>query len=256
MESAVYRGWVRHRRMAPRRHAFRSSLYMLYLDLDELDTVFADRVLWSVERANVAAFHRADYLGDARVPLADAVRAVVHEATGRTPAGPVRMLTQLRCFGYCFNPVTFYYCFEPDGRTLDAVVAEITNTPWGERHRYVVSADDAPGAGSSVLRRRFDKAFHVSPFMGLDQRYDWSFTVPGRELLVHMENEEGGETVFDATLRMSRRPITGRTLAGCLLRHPWMTGKATAAIYLHAGLLWCKGTPFVPHPKSSGVARP
>ncbi len=251
--SAVYRGWVHHRRHAPRGHDFHYRLFMMYLDLDELDQVFERRWLWSVGKPNVASFRRADYLGDPSVPLKDAVLDVVHGHLGRRPAGAVRMLTHLRGLGLVFNPVTFYYVFDAAG-SLDAIVAEITNTPWGERHRYVVDARAATRSGTSPgVQARFPKTFHVSPFMGMDMDYAWTFAVPDAELLVHMENRGSGAgledgPVFDATLRMQRRPITARSLAGALLAHPAMAVKVKLAIYFQAARLWLKRVPFQTHP--------
>jgi DUF1365 family protein len=247
--SALYVGQVRHRRFLPRGHAFRYRLQMVYLDLDELDAVFADRWLWSVERANWASFRRRDYLGDPSVPLAEAVRARVGEATGRRPEGPIRMLTQLRQLGHCFNPVSFYYCFAPDGEQVEHLVAEITNTPWHERHAYVLDRADAGIAANGTLRWQFDKSFHVSPFMAMDHRYDWRFSAPGETLAVHMENRRGAELWFDATLTMRRRPLSGFECAKALLRHPFMTGKVTAGIYWQALRLWLKRIPFHDHPR-------
>ncbi len=252
MRSALYRGRVRHRRVLPRPRAFEYRVFQLYLDLDELDRVFAGRLLWSVERPNIASFRRRDYLrgprGDTRVPLKQAVLDVAEESLGRRPAGPVRMLTHLRYWGLCFNPVTFYWCFREDGETLDALVAEITNTPWNERHRYVLDADTAERRGDA-LRWTFDKTFHVSPFMPMEQEYRWSFTPVGERLVVHMENHADGELQFDATLSLARRPITGRTLAAALASHPWMTAKALLGIYGQAARLWLGRTPFHSHPK-------
>jgi DUF1365 family protein len=110
MHSALYIGQVKHRRQAPRVHEFRYPLFMAYLDLAELEQVFARRWFWSIDRANLASFRRSDHLGDPALPLADAVRELVAERTGVRPRGPIRLLTHLRYFGYCFNPVSFYYC--------------------------------------------------------------------------------------------------------------------------------------------------
>ncbi len=255
MNSALYFGQVDHRRIQPHRHEFSYPLFMVYLDLSELDEVFRGRWLWSATRPAVARFRRADYLGDPQRPLHEEVRNVV-EASGRPrPGGPVRMLTHLRYLGYVQNPVTFYYCFDTRDEAVDAVVAEVTNTPWGERHAYVVGAGavtdpeelDTPPAGEAGPTT-FAKAFHVSPFMPMDQRYRWAFTPPEAELGVHMENLEEGQKVFEATLRLQRREISGRSLAGALARHPWMTARVATAIYAQALRLWLKRTPFFLHP--------
>lgn len=246
MKSCVYEGTVRHRRFTPIRHEFRYRIFLLYLDLDELPGVFDGRWLWSARRAAPAWFRRADYLGDPAVPLADAVRDLVVARGGKRPAGPIRLLTHLRYWGYLQNPVSFYYCFDPTGTTVETVVAEVTNTPWNERHAYVVEAK----AGSSHLRASMPKVFHVSPFIPMDQRYDWRLSVPGERLHVGMTNLQAGERTFDATLALRRAPLTGPVLAGCLARHPWMTASVVAGIYRQAFRLWRRGVPFHPHPKT------
>ncbi|MEE7546570.1 DUF1365 domain-containing protein, partial [Xanthomonas sp. Kuri4-1] len=185
MHSAVYTGWVRHRRHAPRPLAFRYRLFLMYLDLAELDRVFHGRWLWSVGRRNLASFRRSDYLGDPAVPLDQAVRDCVHDHVGERPDGPIRLLTHLRTFGHVFNPVSFYYCFDRQER-LRWIVAEITNTPWRQRHAYVLPVAAARTRGG-VHAWRFDKRFHVSPFMGMDHAYDWRFSVPAAQLRVHMQ---------------------------------------------------------------------
>jgi len=220
---------------------------MMYVDLAELDEVFRGRWLWSARRPALAWLRRADYLGDPALPLDTAVREHVAAQTGVRPSGPIRMLTHLRYFGVGFNPVTFYYCFDANDTRVESIVAEITNTPWNERHAYVLSnaaADSTPRA----LRYRFAKEFHVSPFMPMEMDYDWSFGVPGERLSVNMQNFQQGARVFDATLDLTRREIGAGALARALLAFPCMTATVIAGIYLQAFKLWFKRIPFHAHP--------
>ena len=256
MNSALYRGWVRHRRRLPVPHEFRYRTFQVYLDLDELDEVFRRRWLWSTRRPAPAWFRRADHLGDPDRPLAECARDLVEERLGRRPEGPIRLLTNLRYWGYCMNPVSFYYCFEPGadaGADPVAIVAEVHNTPWGERHCYVLACDDRARSDGGRFAFEFPKEFHVSPFMPMELEYSWRFTSPDRQLLVHMENRRDGDKFFDATLSLERRPVTGRELAAVLLRHPFETAKVIAAIYVQAAKLWLKRCPVFPHPKDLPV---
>lgn len=231
----------------PRRHEFTYALFLMYIDLDELPKLFAGRWFWSNERTNVATFRRSDYYGDPSRPLADCVRSLVEARLGRRPAGPIRLLTHLRYFGACFNPVSFYFCFAPDGVTTEAIVAEVSNTPWGERHCYVLDAragGDSNGKHSFHLR----KSFHVSPFMPMDVDYAWRFVLSGKRLVIHMDNLRSGAKFFDATMTLERREIGTRTLSATLLRHPLMSLKVVAAIYFEAARLAIKRVPFFAHP--------
>ncbi|UGB38458.1 DUF1365 domain-containing protein [Frateuria soli] len=250
LSSAVYEGIVRHRRREPHAHAFQYRMAQLYLDLDELDRVFAGRWLWSVDRRNLAQFRRGDYLAPDTLPLAEAVRVRVAEATGHRPAGPIRLLTHLRYAGYVFNPVSFYYCHAADGSTLECILAEITNTPWKERHAYVLPVADARRRGR-VLAWSFPKSFHVSPFMPMARDYDWRFTAPGEDLHVHMDVLREGRREFDASLALQRRPLTGASLARVLWRYPLMTAQVIGAIHWQALRLWLKRNPVHDHPAAS-----
>jgi DUF1365 family protein len=251
--SCVYEGWVRHRRYGTVEHNMHHRLFMMYLDLDELPDLFDDRLLWSARRPAIAWFRRADHLGDPAEPLAESVRRLVELRTGRRPDGPVRLLTHLRYLGHCFNPVSFYYCYGVDGQRPLAVVAEVTNTPWGERHAYVLSAGQ-----TGVLTGQFDKRLHVSPLMGMDHVYDWRLTEPGHELSAHIDSRRDGVVAFDATLSMQRRELSAAVLRSVLVRHPAMTVRMVAHIYGHAARLRLKGARYFPNPSGTppaGAAR-
>ncbi|MEA2404688.1 MAG: uncharacterized protein QOE08_1335 [Thermoleophilaceae bacterium] len=247
--SAIYRGTVRHRRFKARENSFTTGLALTCIDLDELPRLLGGRLV--SRRPGLVRFRRSDYLGDPSQPLDESVRALVAERTGTRPAGPIRLLTQLRSFGHCFNPVSFYFCLDEAGERLESVVAEVTNTPWGERHAYVVSRE--PDAAGPVLTGSSEKVLHVSPFMGMDHRYEWRAAAPGETASVHIESHRDGALAFDATLALRRQPLTRRSLARITARYPFATLRVLALIYAHALGLKLKGARIHPHPKASSA---
>ncbi len=246
--SAVYEGWVRHRRFAPIEHSFRYRFFLTYLDLDELPGLLDRFPLYSARRRAPARFRRADFLGDPARPLAECARDAVEAETGARPAGPVRLLTGLRYLGHSFNPVSFYYCFDAAGERVEAVLAEVENIPWGERRGYVLARGERRG---NVLADELDKTLHVSPLMSMDQTYAFRATEPGARLSVHIESRpRGGEgKAFDATLALRRRELSQRLMAGLLVRYPAMSLQVVAKIYAQAARLKLKGARYHPHPE-------
>jgi DUF1365 family protein len=247
--SAVYEGTIRHRRFEPVDHAFSYRLFLMYLDLGELPEVLDPFPLFSARRAALACFRRDDFMGDLAQPLDECARDVVAAATGSRPTGPVRLLTGLRYYGHSFNPVSLYYCFAPDGEQVEAVVADVQNIPWGERHPYVLARGEQRG---TVLSEELEKSFHVSPLMGMDQTYSFRASEPGESLAVHIESRprgaEGGKT-FDATLNLRRRELSRGTLAGLLARYPAISLQTVAKIYAQSLRLKLKGAKYHPHPE-------
>ena len=238
--SALYVGTIRHRRVRDRASEFRHGLALAYLDLVELPSLLGGRLV--APGPGVVRFRRSDYLGREPLPLADTVRALVADRLGTAPTGPIRLLTQLRTLGHCFNPVSFYYCYDEDEQ-LQAMVAEVTNTPWGERHAYVIG-----GGAGRIIQGGMDKALHVSPFMEMDQRYEVRATDPAATLSVHISSHQDGERAFDATLALERRELTSRSLAKATIRHPVSTLRTLVLIYGHGLGLWLRRVPLVAHP--------
>lgn len=259
LHSAIYEGEVRHRRLTPTPHEFRFPLFMVYLDLAELDRVFSLTRFWSASRPAPARFRRADYFAATSTSLDASIRDRVESELNFRPSGPIRLLTHLRYFGFCFNPVSFYYCFNAAGDRLEAILAEITNTPWKERHAYVLDRRTSHVAGDHThLRWSFRKTFHVSPFMSMEIDYDWAFSEPGESLFVHMNlHPSQGEPLpagaktpktFGATLRLTRHELTPARMRAQLLRFPFMTARVLARIHFEALRLWLKRVPVHPHP--------
>ena len=219
----------------------------MYLDLDELPELFAKRACWSVSGPAIARFRRSDHLGPETQALADSVRDLVAAETGCRTTGPIRLLTNLAYFGYCFNPVSFYYCFSEDDETLEYIVTEVSNTPWGELDTYVLDCNKRQNS-SKAWQFRPVKKMHVSPFIPMDIEYQWALSKPTEHLSVFMANAKHGERFFSASMSLNRKRINGWSLAGVLIRFPFMTFKIIAAIYWEALRLWAKRVPFHSHP--------
>jgi DUF1365 family protein len=227
---------------------------MMYLDLSELDDLFRGRWLWSVNGCNAATFNRKYHFGDSSIPLEQAIRDLVQGLKGVCPEGPVRMLTQMRYFGYNFNPVSFYYCFDREGKKVETIIVEIHNTPWGEIFCYVLGEQENEGTEEKKVFR-FPKGFHISPFMDMNISYQWEFDCPGESVHILMTSFEEGNMVFDAELSMTRHAMTGGTLSRMLLKYPFMNLKIVGAIYWQAFCLKMKGATFYTHPAKHNTAK-
>jgi DUF1365 family protein len=241
LSSALYEGVVSHRRLSPNPHRFRTGIYYLLLNLDELDDL-ADRIRpLGVNRRAVTSFRDRDHLGSSDEPVREKLERWLGDRGIALPGGPVMLLTNLRVFGYVFNPVSYYYCCDPNG-VVEFIVAEVNNT-FGETYCYLL--DDLAPLGSRAMKSRREKVFHVSPYMeiaGID--YDWIFTAPDERLNVHIDEFRDGEKFFDATLSLRRKPLTTRNLISALLRYPHVTLRTITLIHWQALRLWLKGAPF------------
>jgi len=241
MNSAIYRGWVRHRRFSPVNHSFKYSVFFLWIDLDELATpeYFKQLSPWfAVERFAALTLNAKDYL-DPNLPLTTAeVWRKVEALGGDVHGGRVCLLGQVRCLAFYFSPVNFFYCYDKDDK-LQYVLAEVSNTPWNERHCYLVEANS---------NKETPKNFHVSPFMSLDMRYRWRLPNPDKRLCLHIENHTD-EKLFDATLLMARYPLTGPELRRTIWQIPAMSWHILRGIYWQALRLWIKRVPYVSRPQ-------
>lgn len=226
---------------------------MIHIDLAELPDLV--RLGFLRERGmGFATFLRRDHVGDPARPLAEAVSDLVQERTGLRPAGPIRLTTQLRTLGYYFSPINLFHCYSLDGESVEFIVAEVTNTPWLQRHCYVLwSGNRTSDEGSRVAHFEDPKRFHVSPFMDMNQLYRWRVAAPAERLSVRIENVRDGQTIFDATLALERKPLERSTLRNMFVRYPMLPLRTTAAIYLEAFKLWIKGCPYHSHPNDKAA---
>lgn len=245
MKSCIYKGQVSHQRHTPRFHGFTYSLFMMYVDLDELPSVFNKYLLWSFNKPNLASFYYKDHHGQGN-DLAKSIRSLVHKNTGERISGPIRLLTHMRYFGYVFNPLSMYFCYDETGENVTHVVAEVSNTPWKEQHCYVLKNS----GNNKTLSANHNKEFHVSPFMHMNMQYQWNIQLPDEHINIHIENWAKSEKIFDASMRLNKYEINSSNLARILINFPLMTLKVAALIHFEALKLWLKGIQYIPHPKN------
>ena len=267
MHSSIYQGWIRHRRFTPVNNAFKYPIFMMYLDLDEVEAFFKRKWYCGYERFNLVSYKRQDFFEPEKPDLKQAVIDRVlqyyidHKCT--TPdIHSVRMLGHVRYFGFNFNPVVFYYCFDA-GNRLQAILSEITNTPWGERHSYVHAIEGVESLSGSETkttiyeqqkkyRFEFEKRFHVSPFNPMNMDYNWVFSQPSQKLHVHMDNliqSNEAQKHFDATLMLDEYSLK-QDFGKIMIRQPFITVKVVLGIYWQALKLWVKRSPFYDHPNT------
>ncbi len=248
MNSCIYKGQVNHRRFKPRAHEFTYSLFMMYVDLEELPNLFSNNRYWQVEKAGLASFYRKDHYGDAGQDLSTMIHDIVYKHTGDVVNGPIRLLTHFRYLGHVFNPISVYYCYDHTDTHLTHVVAEVTNTPWKEQHCYVLSGEIQQDRFIAHAQR---KEFHVSPFMNMDMNYQWNIQIPSEQLKLKIENISDNDKLFDASMSLKRIELNNKNLISTLVNYPFMTLKVVSAIHIQALKLWLKGIDYVPHPKNN-----
>lgn len=244
-KSFLYSGTLRHHRFSPVNHDFTYNVFYFYLDLDEVTSIFRYPFILSYNFPGILSFWRKDYFGEKSKDLKEEVKRIVRDKTGHELKGPIRLLANISYLGHCFNPVSFYYCFKENGVDLDYIVAEVTNTPWGEKYQHVVKPQ-----GKTKETFTMKKDFHVSPFMPMGIDYTWVMNTPDEELCVYMQNRLTGQKdlLFDSDLQLSRHPLNRKSLLKHFLRYPLMTMQTVAAIYFEALRLFLKKVPFLTHP--------
>ena len=245
LQNYIYNGVIRHRRYTPFEHFFSYPLFMVYVDISKVSKILKHSLIWNVNKPALISFYRKDYHGDSSKPLDQAVRDTIYNKTGKKINGPIRILTHLRYFGFCFNPVSFYYCFDKNDSNLVMIVAEVSNTPWNERHCYFITSKK-----NKSFCQELKKEFHVSPFWDMDHEYDWYFSDVSDSISVNMINYKDSKKVFDATLLLkNKKMLTKLNLFLSVLRFPFSTLMVYLRIHYQAFRLWIKGATFYDHPK-------
>lgn len=238
--SAIYKGKVNHRRYTPKFHSFNYSYCMWLVDIDELDSVCSSYRLVGASKLNPVSIRLADHIEGVNDPIEFKARInqKVTELGGHWQGDKLLMMTQARVLGLYFSPVNFHFCY--DGEVCRYMLAEVSNTPWGEKHWYLVD----------LANPRTEKDFHVSPFMPIEQEYRWRVKLPAKQFLAHIENWHNNK-VFDATLTLKRENLSYASLGKTLLRFPVIALSTVGAIYWQAAKMFAKGFKFYSYQKRS-----
>ncbi|MDC0182600.1 DUF1365 domain-containing protein [Nitrosomonadales bacterium] len=241
---SIYKGTISHTRHLPKKHQFKYSICMLYVDLEQIETAFDKNFFWSYNKMNLASFNEADYYKIGNQKVFTSIKKLIKKRINTKVDGKIYLLTNAKYFGYCFNPVSFYYCFNKLNKLI-VIVSHITNTPWNEKYAYV---HDCRNIKNGAKKFKLDKEFHVSPFMPMDINYKWTFTEPKDFLYVSMDNYQKNEFNFNATLKLTKKAWTPWALNRLLLKFPPSSLKTIFTIYWNAFILLIKKIPFYPHP--------
>lgn len=239
MLSRLYQGRVTHHRRTPG-HGFSYPVWYAWINLDEIDQFCRTSFWLSNERFNLISFYRQDYL-PGNASLKGAVETLILERTGHEFSGDIYLLTTLRQLGYTMNPLSLYYCYGPGEAQPAYIVAEVHNTPWGERYTYVIESH-----GSKKLVQ--EKQFHVSPFMPMDLDYEFRLPAPGERLQVDIQLLEQSLPIFNASLDLQAQSLTSNAIRNLLISHGWQSVRTIARIYFQALRLWMKKATFFSHP--------
>ena len=252
MHPAIYTGKLRHRRFQPTGHEFSYDVFMAFLDIDRIPELMSISPFSAYNRWNLASFHESDHFGDPSISLRERLRANAAVAAVNLPRGPIYLLTNLRYFGYNFNPVSFFYCCDESGQ-VETILAEVNST-FGETRNYWLHPA-IQHRTATALQYRLPKTMHVSPFMKMELDYTFLFTPPGEDLVAHMQTLDEGKCFFDATLSLRRDSWSSRSLHSALARYPFMTAKVIGAIHWQALRLYLKGCPVFTKPSCLAVSR-
>lgn len=245
LESGIYKGTVSHERVHPTQHKFDYLMYFFWLKLQEVERTQHATRYFSVNKKHVYQFKTSDYLQadnpQSAVELEEAVKRKMTTLGAPALAGDIYFMGQIRAFGVFFSPVNFYFHKNDKTHIFDWMLAEVSNTPWNERHYYLVNLN---------TQENSEKAFHVSPFNPMDMQYKWQVTQPNSTFNLALSCIKE-KRHFTASMAMKKLPLNSKHMRSLLIRMPSTTIRTVMGIYWQALRLFIKRTPIYNHPGTS-----
>lgn len=240
MNSSLYECTVMHHRLEPLKNRFVYRIFMFALDLDELDALRSKLWLFSRNRFNVFSFRDADHMNFGKPTAKENIVEYLRQQGISLNKGKIILVTNVRMFGYVFNPVSFYFCYDEQGNALCAV-PEVGNT-FGELKPYLLNSQDRTAEG---FRKTLTKFFYVSPFIDLDASFDFNLHLPGEKLHVTVDDYKNGKKFFLSAVHGDRKALTDLRLLWYVLRFPFITLQVIGLIHWQAFKLYLKKLPFL-----------
>ena len=253
----LYTGWVQHTRTEPKQHQFRYNYFQVWLDVEQPHLIDQISRFWSSKKNNLVRYEKENYQpGNDSIHLA--ICNLIKQKTKRNFDGKVYLLANLTHWGYCYNPVSFYFCYDHQ-QQLQYILSEIHNTPWGERFTYLHDVSTCNNENSSRLKNssgdkltfEFDKRFHVSPFIPMEIDYQWNFKITDDKILISMNLKQSSKSIFNATMNLAEVPLTSKMANVIAIRYPFTCLNILRSIYWQAFRLWLKRIPFHTHPNKN-----
>tara|TARA_Y100000590_G_scaffold40291_1_gene43022 strand:+ start:1486 stop:2256 length:771 start_codon:yes stop_codon:yes gene_type:complete len=239
LTSCIYTGFVTHRRIKPKKHFFSYKTFSLLIDLSEIENLEKKISFFSYNKFNILSFYNIDHGPRNGNCLSEWVKQILEKHNINIGSGRIKLLCYPRFFGYVFNPLSIFYCYNENSQ-LKAVLYEVKNT-FNEQHTYVFPTNEK----SQLILHRCDKKFYVSPFIEMKTFYNFRLLKPGENINIFIKQSDDNGALLIACQVGKRLELNSKNLFFQFLRHPLMSFKVILAIHFEAFRLWLKGTKHV-----------
>ena len=233
MNSCIYNGVIKHQRFKPIKHSLNYKTFSLLVDLDEIETLANNISIFSLNKFNIFSFYNLDHGARDGSPIKEWVLKNIKKFNISNNITNIKLLCYPRIFGYVFNPLSIFYCYE--NNRLKAIFYEVKNT-FNEQHTYIFKIKN-----DEKIEQKCKKKFYVSPFMDMETYYNFKLLSPKEKLSIFIKQTDGEETILTATQTGDKKEFTFKQLLFNFFKYPLMTIKIISSIHYEAFFLWKKG---------------